>query len=116
MRDRFVFGSNAWLIAYDIADPRRLGRVHRLLKKVAIPIQYSVFLAWLNERQLGWLVEQLRSRIDAREDDVRLYHLPVTTELTTLGKQWLPQGVQLLRDGQPLQAEMPQEDFICISS
>lgn len=115
MRDKFVFGTDAWLIAYDIADPRRLGRVHRLLKKIAVPIQYSVFLAWLNERQLAWLVEQLRGRINVREDDVRLYHLPVATELTTLGKQWLPEGVQLLRDGKPLQVDMPTEDFICIS-
>lgn len=99
MRDRVIFGSNAWLIAYDIADPRRLGRVHRLLKKVAIPIQYSVFLAWLNERQLRWLVGQLRDRIQAREDDVRLYHLPASAELTVLGKQWLPEGVQLFRNG-----------------
>lgn len=104
MHDRFVFGSNAWLIAYDIADPRRLGRVHRLLKKVAIPIQYSVFLAWLNERQLSWLVEQLRSRVQIREDDVRLYHLPATAELTVLGKQWMPEGIHLFRDGIAVQA------------
>lgn len=117
MRDKFVFGSNAWLIAYDIADPRRLGRVHRLLKTVAMPIQYSVFLTWLNDRQLAGLVEQLRARINVREDDVRLYHLPAVTELTTLGKQWLPEGVQLLRDGKPLQLEMKikEENLICVS-
>lgn len=103
MRDRFVFGTNAWLIAYDIADPRRLGRVHRLLKKVAVPIQYSVFLAWLNERQLRWLVEQLRSRIRVCEDDVRLYHLPVVAELTVLGRQWMPDGVHLFRNGVAVQ-------------
>lgn len=102
MRGRFVFGHNAWLIAYDIADPRRLGRVHRLLKKVAMPIQYSVFLAWLNDREVELLAEELRGHINVREDDVRLYHLPAATELTTLGKQWLPDGVQLLRDGQPV--------------
>lgn len=105
MRNKFVFGCNAWLIAYDIADPRRLGRVHRLLKKVAMPIQYSVFLAWLTERQLTRLVAQLHECIDTREDDVRLYHLPVSTDLIRLGRQWLPDGVQLLRDGAPLQME-----------
>ena len=105
MRDKFVFGSTAWLIAYDIADPRRLGRVHRLLKKVAMPIQYSVFLAWLTERQLARLVARLHECIDTREDDVRLYHLPVSTELVRLGRQWLPDGVQILRGGVPLQME-----------
>ncbi len=101
--DKIVFGADAWLIAYDIADPRRLGRVHRLLKKTAMPIQHSVFLAWLNDRQLNDLVEQLCTHISPREDDVRLYHLPAVTELTMMGKQWLPDGVQLLRDGRPLE-------------
>lgn len=114
MSDKFLFGVNAWLIAYDIADPRRLGHVHRLMKKVAVPIQYSVFLAWLNERQLDRLVEQLRARIDVGKDDVRLYHLPVTTELTTLGKQLFPDGVQVLHDGALLQPVVTKEDSICI--
>ena len=33
-----------WLVAYDIASPRRLARVHRYLKRHAIPVQYSVFV------------------------------------------------------------------------
>ena len=32
-----------WLVAYDIAHPRRLGRVFRLLQKHGVPVQYSVF-------------------------------------------------------------------------
>lgn len=102
--ERFGFGNNAWLIAYDIADPRRLGRLHRLLKKHALPLQYSVFLAWLGGRQLAALLKQIEDLIEPREDDVRLYHLPASTELVVLGKQWLPEGVQLLQKGTSLQA------------
>ena len=29
-----------YLIAYDIADPKRLSRVHRALKREGLPVQY----------------------------------------------------------------------------
>jgi CRISPR-associated protein Cas2 len=96
---------NLYLVAYDIADPRRLARVHRLLKNYALPVQYSVFIAWLNETQLDELVEQLRQRIDNAKDDVRLYHLPAQAKLATFGKQWLPDGVHLLNNGHLLQPQ-----------
>ena len=101
------FGEFAWWIAYDIADPRRLGRIHWLIKNVAIPIQYSVFLTWLNDGQVANLEARICSRIDPIEDDVRLYHLPCKTTLASLGKPWWPDGVQLLRRGQPVQLEFP---------
>lgn len=36
--------SAQWLVTYDIADPKRLGRLFRYLKKQGVPVQYSVFL------------------------------------------------------------------------
>ena len=33
-----------YIICYDITNRRRLGRVHSLLKKHAVPLQYSLFL------------------------------------------------------------------------
>ena len=33
-----------YIICYDITCPRRLGRIHRVLKRLANPLQYSVFL------------------------------------------------------------------------
>ena len=33
----------AWLIAYDISDPKRLNRVHRFVIKHCVPVQYSLY-------------------------------------------------------------------------
>lgn len=84
-----------YLISYDIADPRRLQRVHAFLKKHAMPVQYSVFLARMSERRLVSLLAEINQRIDPRSDDVRAYPLPAHCEAVTLGRLYLPEGVQL---------------------
>ena len=78
-------GSNAWLVAYDIADPRRLARVGRWVRDFAMPVQYSLYLGLLGESELGRLVAGLETRIRQSEDDVRLYHLPALLHVDSLG-------------------------------
>lgn len=82
-----------WLVAYDIADPRRLGRVHRYLKGRAIPVQYSVFVFHGSQRALEVVFDDIAELIESSEDDVRAYHLPDRCEVAMLGRQDLPQGV-----------------------
>lgn len=84
-----------YLISYDIADPRRLQRVHHFLKRHAIPVQYSVFLTHLSERRLLSLLSELARRIDPRFDDVRAYPVSAQSEAVTLGRQYLPDGLLL---------------------
>jgi CRISPR-associated protein Cas2 len=93
-----VFGEKAWLITYDIADPRRLSKVHRLVKSVGIPLQRSVFLAWLSKDDVEELVDALSGIINQYRDDIRIYHLPQRTELFTLGIQQLPGDYGLFSD------------------
>ena len=83
----------SWLIAYDIADPLRLGRVHRFLKRHAIPVQYSVFVLHANQFNLDHVLAGITDRIDPAWDDVRAYHIPNRCEVTALGRQHLPEGV-----------------------
>ena len=96
-------GADAWLIAYDIKDPRRLYRVHRLLKARGIPLQYSVFIAWITKRDIQYVVEMLEALINPKQDDVRLYHLPSRLSLHVLGRQWLPSGVNIYQNGLSLE-------------
>lgn len=88
-----------YLIAYDIADPRRLSKVARFMGKYAVRVQYSVFAAELSERGLAYLLAGLEAIIDPRRDDVRAYSLPRNAEVTMLGRQIFPEDILLLNNG-----------------
>lgn len=82
-----------YVIAYDIADPRRLARVHRFLKQFAFPVQYSVFLGTFTDTALNAILEGLATIIHPRQDDVRAYPLPAAPRIESLGRPVLPEGV-----------------------
>jgi CRISPR-associated protein Cas2 len=89
----------AFLIAYDIADAKRLARVHRCLRNYAAPVQYSVFLGLMSERELDKVLGEVAGLIEGEEDDVRAYPVPERCEAVTLGRQYLPEGVLLAEEG-----------------
>ncbi len=83
-----------FVICYDIANPRRLGRLHRYLKKCAVPMQYSVFLFTGDDRQLERCMADAVKLIDAKEDDLRAYALPSRGLKARIGRPALPEGIQ----------------------
>ncbi|MFA0465426.1 CRISPR-associated endonuclease Cas2 [Vibrio breoganii] len=62
-----------YIIAYDIASPKRLKRIHKTLQGYAIPVQYSIFYAELNSHMLQEMRSDVIQVIDSSEDDVRIY-------------------------------------------
>lgn len=88
-----------YLIAYDIADPKRLVRVHRVLKKRGLPVQYSVFTVMMKRKAVLGLLETLDGLIHPARDDIRCYRLPVNGEIKALGRQFFPEDVMLFTDG-----------------
>jgi len=92
--------TRTWLIAYDISSPKRLGRVHRYLKTVAVPVQYSVFAAEETAAGIQRIRNRLAEEINPKTDDVRIYPLPRNLELHHYGRHPLPEGLLLLADGQ----------------
>ena len=88
-----------YLIAYDIANPRRLTRVHRYLKKQGLPVQYSVFTVVMKRKALLRLLDVINALILPAEDDVRCYRLPENSDIKTLGRQYFPEDVMLFRNG-----------------
>ena len=84
-----------YIICYDIANPPRLGRIHRALKKQALAVQYSVFLFRGTDAQLQRCLDQLEALIDERYDDIRAYPLPQRGLRLVLGASALPDGIVL---------------------
>ena len=79
----------SWIIAYDISDPKRLGRVYRLMCKRGIPQQRSVFRATMTTNEARRLLRELAALIDQHGDDVRMYPLPATRKSSA----WARAGV-----------------------
>ena len=84
-----------YLICYDITDPKRLTRLHRWLKRRALPIQYSVFLLNCDARRIDDLLAEAATFIDEKSDDLRCYRLPARGFAARLGAAVLPPGVVL---------------------
>lgn len=93
-----------YLLAYDIADPKRLVRVHRTVRGSGMALQYSVFLVVGNTRDLDQLLAALDDIIKPARDDIRVYPLPMQFDAEQYGRQWLPGGVDLPTDASLTQA------------
>ncbi len=90
---------HSWLIAYDIADRKRLGRLHRFVKKHAIPVQYSVYATQQSSTQISRLASELLGYIKPQEDDVRIYQIPDRPLILSLGKSSLPDYGVMIGNG-----------------
>lgn len=84
-----------WLLCYDIANPRRLQRVHRAACRHATPLQYSVFHTITTRREILAMIHDIEEYIDPGQDDVRAYQLLTTARPVLVGRGRLPSGIML---------------------
>jgi CRISPR-associated protein Cas2 len=85
-----------YLFSYDIANHKRLRRIHDLLRDEGIPLQYSVFLVRANALNRMRIADRLQAIMDPRHDDLRVYPLATETNFETLGRQRLNPAMTLL--------------------
>lgn len=90
----------AWLICYDIANPRRLGRIYRYINTVAVPVQYSLYVTENSAQEIRKIRDHLAKLIAPNEDDVRIYSLPARSNIVHYGRGALPDGL-LLAQSEP---------------
>ena len=64
-----------YLVAYDIADHKRLARVHRYLLGWKVGGQKSFYECWLTPAELAQLMRELGELIDPAADRVHLFQL-----------------------------------------
>ena len=74
-----------YLIAYDIADDRRLSNVHHFLKGYSTGGQKSVYECFLTDSEAGLLRTQLSMLIESEEDRVHIFSLDGRSRTHTLG-------------------------------
>jgi CRISPR-associated protein Cas2 len=71
-----------FIICYDISNPARLRKISRLLEKVAIRIQKSIFFyPKCSSQNLSLIIEQIEKIIDQNQDDVRIYKVYVNKSI-----------------------------------
>ncbi len=64
-----------YIIAYDIASPRRLRRVAKVLERYALRCQKSVFVADLSADQVQAVLEEARREMDESADLLQAWRL-----------------------------------------
>jgi CRISPR-associated protein Cas2 len=84
-----------WILCYDISDPKRLSRIHRYVTKIAIPMQYSVFLMQASHAELDEIMIELGALINEKEDDIRIYPLHKKPKKYTIGMHLFTEGIML---------------------
>lgn len=66
----------SWLLAYDIASPRRWRRVYRRVSDIGYRLQFSLWWLPISEGELTALMQDLGREIDFATDDLRAYPFP----------------------------------------
>ena len=84
-----------YIISYDICDPKRLRKVHRVVKEYAMALQYSVFIAPFSQTLLNEMTDRLKTIICTSQDDIRIYPLSALQTPEVYGKRKLPDGIFL---------------------
>lgn len=83
-----------YIVSYDIANPKRLRRVAKLMESFGTRIQYSVFECALDDLKLEQLKAEARLLLKTDEDQVLIISLgpsakDATLVIDSLGKPYL---------------------------
>lgn len=98
-----------YLVAYDIANPSRLKKVHKHLKKNGIAAQKSVFFVRGTESRVNILLNEIETVMDRKEDDLRAYPIINPKEVWVFGPNPLADYPVVDFDSKPERAASPEK-------
>ena len=75
-----------YLIAYDIADQKRLHQAHKKVEAFAIGGQKSFYECWLTEHEMSKFKSEVNNLIEPFDDRVFIFRIPDNVELMLFGK------------------------------
>lgn len=74
-----------YLVVYDIANPKRLRRVAKVMTRFGVRVQKSVFECNLKPSMVREMIDAVNGIIDSESDGIRVYPLPAyAVEQTSL--------------------------------
>jgi CRISPR-associated protein Cas2 len=85
-------GRKLHLVAYDVADPKRLARALKVCKQFATGGQKSVFECWMTEGERRHLLSSMRTILSDVEDRFFLVRLDPRCKPHVLGLAVPPAG------------------------
>jgi len=89
-----------YLLTYDIADPKRLVKVAKLMEAIGERVQDSVFEAYLSQAELEKLLKKVGRVMEMEEDSLRIYSLCRACrgkiQCVGIGKPTAPPGVVII--------------------
>lgn len=74
-----------YMLCYDIANPKRLYKIHKIMKKNGIAAQKSVFFIQRTDADMNHLIGQMEKIIKFSEDDIRAYPVVNPDKVWTTG-------------------------------
>ncbi len=84
-----------WILCYDIADPKRLQRVHRAVVRHAMPFQYSIFQTVDTRAAIEFAVNEIAQHIHPECDDLRAYPLVAQSRNVLYGRRLVAPDVSI---------------------
>jgi CRISPR-associated protein Cas2 len=78
-----------WILAYDITCKKRLVRICKYMKNNGLHVQKSVFMVVATRKAMSDIIDHVRSIIDEKEDDVRVYGCVPMEKADMLGQPYL---------------------------
>lgn len=64
-----------YLVCYDISDPKRLRKMHKLMRGYGDPLQFSIFWCELTRQEKVLMLERVHRTFHAQQDRVMIVDL-----------------------------------------